>query len=275
MPTTTIELGPHQVRLCESSTNGRTNGGPTASGGQPPLLLLNGIGANLEMLQPLRSRLTRRTIAFDLPGTGCSPTPWLPMSIADDARLALRLLDRLGVGTVDVLGFSFGGSVAQELARLAPDRVRRLVLASTSCGWGGVPGNPLALALLKNPLRYYSPSVFKAAAPMIVGGAGARDEPFLDAQAQDRVDRPPSPLGYWYQLCAAATWTSWPWLHTLRQPTLVLSGDRDHVVPVVNSRIMTRLLPDARLRTWSGGGHMVLLDSAAAVAPEIDGFLAA
>jgi pimeloyl-ACP methyl ester carboxylesterase len=263
MPETMLELGPHRVRTSDT--------GPGS--GETPLLLVNGIGANLEMWEPLRARLARRSIAVDLPGTGGSPTPLLPLSIPDSARLVLHAVDALGADTVDVLGFSFGGCVAQELARVAPRRVRRLVLASTSCGWGSVPGSLLALALLSNPLRYHSPSFFKAAAPVLVGGRGARDERFLDRQARKRAARPPSLRGYWYQLCAASTWCSWPWLHTLQQPTLVLTGDRDQVVPAANARLMAAVLPDSRLRTWPEGGHMLLLDSASQVAPVIEEFL--
>lgn len=260
-----VELGPHRVRVSDSA--------PRPGG--TPLLLVNGIGANLEMWEPLRRRLVRRSLAVDLPGTGGSPTPLVPLSISDSARLLLQVVDVLGVGTVDVLGFSFGGCVAQELARLAPSRVRRLVLVSTSCGWGSVPGSPLALVALSSPLRYYSPAFFKAVAPVVVGGRGARSTPFLDRQATRRAARPPSARGYWYQLCAASTWSSWAWLHTLQQPTLLIAGDRDQVVPSVNARLMAALLPDSRLRTWSDGGHMLLLDSAAHVAPVVEEFLSA
>ncbi|MDP9437006.1 MAG: alpha/beta hydrolase [Actinomycetota bacterium] len=266
----TLTLAPYKVRVSDSHADAEA-----PDDGGPPLLLVNGIGANLEMWEPLRRRLSRRTIALDLPGTGGSSTPLLPLSIPDTARLLLRVLDDLGIDTVDVLGFSFGGSVAQELAHLAPSRVRRLVLVATSCGWGSVPGSPLALAVLSNPLRYYSPSFFKSVAPVLVGGRGARNERFLDRQARKRAARPPSAVGYWYQLYAASTWSSWPWLHTLRQPTLVLTGDRDQVVPAVNARMIAWAMPSARLRTWKGGGHMLLLDSASRVAPEIEEFLAA
>lgn len=268
MSSTMVAVGRHQVRV--SDTDPRT--GPDSG---VPLLLLNGLGANLEMWEPLRGRLDRRTIAVDLPGTGGSPTPPLPLTIPQDARLVLGVLDALGVEAVDVLGFSFGGSIALELARLAPQRVRRLVLASTSCGWGGVPGSPLALALLSNPLRYYSPAFFKAVAPAIVGGQGARSQRFLDRQARLRAARPPTVRGYAYHLWAACLWTSLPWLHTLRQPTLLIAGELDQVTPAVNARIMACLLPAATLRTWPGGGHMLALDSASKVAPEIEGFLAA
>lgn len=265
MVVTTLQLGPHRVRVSDSGFEQ----------GAPPLLLMGGLGANLELWEPLRSRLSRRTVAFDLPGTGGSSTPLLPMTIEDDARLALRVLDALGVGAADVLGFSFGGCVAQELARLAPDRVRRLVLAATSCGWGGLPGSPLALALLSHPLRYYSPTFLRAAAPVLVGGRGARSDRFLAGQARRRAARPPSPVGYWYQVWAAATWSSGTWLHTLRQPTLLLTGTRDQVVPAVNAWLMAGLLRDARVRTWPKGGHMLLMDSPSAVVPEIEEFLAA
>lgn len=260
-----VELGRHRVRVSDS--------GPRP--GHTPLLLINGLGANLEMWEPLRKRLARRSLAVDLPGTGGSSTPLLPLSIEDSARLLLQVVDELGIDVVDVLGFSFGGSVAQELARLAPARVRRLVLVSSSCGWGSVPGSPVALAVLSNPLRYWSPAFFKAVAPVVVGGRGARSERFLDRQARKRAARPPSTLGYWYQMWAASTWSSWAWLHTLQQPTLLIAGDRDQVVPSSNARLMAGLLPHSHLRTWSDGGHMLLLDSAAQVAPVLEEFLSA
>jgi poly(3-hydroxyalkanoate) depolymerase len=262
VPETTLDIGGHRVRVSDSGGTGT------------PLLLVNGIGANLEMWAPLRRRLSRRSVAVDLPGTGGSSTPFFPMTIPADALLLLQVLDALGIETVDVLGFSFGGAVAQELARRAPARVRRLVLASTSCGVGSVPGSPIALALVGNPLRYYSPSFFKAVAPVVVGGRGARDARFLDRQARKRAARPPSPLGYWWQVWATWTWSGWPWLPALHQPTLVIAGDRDQVVPAVNARLMAALLPDARLRTWPSGGHMLLLDSASEVGPVIESFLA-
>lgn len=266
MSTTMVELGTHRLRVSDTGLG---------TDGTPPLLLLNGIGANLEMWEPLRARLRRRSLAVDLPGTGGSPAPALPLSIQDSAALVLRVVDALGLDTIDVLGFSFGGSVAQEVARQAPFRVRRLVLVATSCGWGSVPGSPLALAALSSPLRYYSPASFRAVAPVVVGGRGARSQRFLERQARMRAARPPSPLGYWYQMWAALTWSSWSWLHTLRQPTLVITGDRDQVVPAVNSRLLAAALPDSRLRTWSRGGHMLLLDSADQVAPVLEEFLAA
>ena len=90
-------------------------------GSGAPLLLINGIGAPLEMWRPLARRLPgRELVMFDLPGSGRSQTPALPLRMAGLARVVTDLLDELGLRTVDVLGYSLGGLVAQELARRAP-----------------------------------------------------------------------------------------------------------------------------------------------------------
>src|SRR4051812_1275245 len=107
-----------------------------------PLLMINGLGANVEMWGPVEERLSAsaRTIVFDAPGTGRSATPLWPQSIPASAAVAEALLDALGHERADVLGFSLGGLVAQELAHRAPRRVRRLALAGTAVGWGSMPG---------------------------------------------------------------------------------------------------------------------------------------
>jgi poly(3-hydroxyoctanoate) depolymerase len=241
-------------------------------GDGPPLLLLMGIGGHLEMWEPLRRRLDGfTTIAFDAPGTGDSEVPLRPLRLPGLARLTGSLLDSLGVDRAAVLGYSFGGLLAQELARRAPDRVERLVLASTTCGVGAVPGRPAALAALCTPWRYYSATYFDAVAPRVFGGKmrGSFDPSLRDG----RLQRPPSFVGYAQQLFAVTGWSSLPWLHQVVTPTLVLSGDDDPIVPVINARFLARRIPKARLVIIRGGGHLMLLDSAPEVAPVITDFL--
>ena len=187
------------------------------------------------------------------------------------ARQAARLLDVLGLPRVDVLGVSFGGGVAQELVLRNPHRVGRLVLAGTSCGLGSVPGHPVALALLANPLRYYSPAFFRATAPYLYGAAVAQNDRVLQAQIAARHARPPSLRGFAGQLTAAAGWSSLPWLHHLRAPTLVLAGDDDRIVPPVNARILATRIPDARLEMVPGG-HLFLMEHPEHCAELIAGF---
>jgi poly(3-hydroxyoctanoate) depolymerase len=189
------------------------------------------------------------------------------------ARQAAHVLDALGQPDADVLGVSFGGAVAQELTLANPHRVRRLVLASTMCGLGGVPGNPVALALLATPLRYYSPTFLRLTANVLYGPGAGDDEGLLRNQIDARRARPPSMWGYLGQLAAGIGWTSLPWLHRIRKPTLVLSGARDPIVPPINARILARRIPHAELEIVPNAGHLLLMEHARAVSERIATFL--
>ncbi len=239
-----------------------------------PLLLINGIGAGLELFAPFRARLEGvETIAVDVPGTGGSAATVLPKRLCGLARLLGRALDVLGYGAVDVLGISWGGALAQEFAFRHRDRVGRLVLVATSPGWISVPGRLEALLVLATPKRYYSPTYFEKVAPILYGGA-ARDRPeLLREQGHLRFVRPPSVRGYLWQLAAAVGWTSLPWLHRLRLPVLVLAADDDPIIPLANARLIAWRLPNATLEVVPRGGHLFLLTHAEQVAPRIAAFL--
>jgi poly(3-hydroxyalkanoate) depolymerase len=222
-----------------------------------PLLLITGIGANIDMWAPFARRVTdRELIAFDAPGTGLSQRPCAPLGMRALAGVVRALMDELALDEADVLGYSFGGGLAQELARRAPDRVRRLVLCATGPGLGGVPPRPLAALMLATPARYYHRRLLAH----IAGGMTARDRNVLAEHAAERLARPPDIVGYAYQLYAAAGWTSLPWLHRITAPTLIVAGDDDPSVPVGNARMLAARLPDARVHVLKGGGHLFLLD---------------
>jgi len=241
-----------------------------------PLLLVMGLGGNIEMWDPLERAIGRhgiQTIAYDASGTGHSPTRLVPQRMPGLARQAAHLLDALGHPHADVLGVSFGGAVAQELTVTNPHRVRRLVLASTMCGLGGVPGNPLAVSLLATPLRYYSPAFLRLVAGVLYGPTVTPREDLLREQIEARRARPPTLWGYASQLVAGAGWTSLPWLGRIAAPTLVLAGDRDPVVPPRNARILARRIPSTQLELVEGAGHLLLFDQAERCAAVIADFL--
>src|SRR5258707_12965182 len=116
-------------------------------GTRTPLLLMNGIGVNLEVLQPFVDALAPaiEVIRFDVPGTGGSPAPHIPYRFSVLARLVTKMLDQLGYQQVDVLGVSWGGALAQQFAFQYPVRCRRLILVSTGTG---------ALMILRKPLSF-------------------------------------------------------------------------------------------------------------------------
>jgi poly(3-hydroxyalkanoate) depolymerase len=184
-----------------------------------------------------------------------------------------RMLDALGYGAVDVLGVSFGGVLAQQLATQAPGRVRRVVLAATGPGLGGVPASPRVLLALATPRRYTQPDYFRQIAGRIYGGAARRDPDAMLHGSVARFAKPPSLAGYLAQVYAITGWTSLPWLCRLPHPTLVLAGDDDPIVPLLNGRLLARLIPDARLHVVRGGGHLFLLERPAEVAALVTGFL--
>jgi pimeloyl-ACP methyl ester carboxylesterase len=153
--------------------------------------------------------------------------------------------------------------------------VQKLVLVATSFGWPSLPGRLSALRVLATPKRYYSPTFFEQVAPVLYGGAAADDPHLLRQQAHLRLVHPPSARGYLYQLAAIAGWSSLPWLHRLRLPSLVLAGDDDPIIPVANARLLAFLLPEATLEVVPRGGHLFALTHAATVGPRIASFVQA
>ena len=240
-----------------------------------PLLLINGIGASLELLQPLVDELdpALEVIRFDPPGVGGSPLPAAPYRFTGLCGLVARLLTALGHDRADVLGISWGGAVAQHFAAFQRARCRRLVLVSTATGALMVPARPTVLARMVTPRRYLDPDYLEQAAPHLYGGT-ARTEPARVSAAMHANNRVGSPRGYLYQLAAGAGWTSVPFLPLLRQPTLIMSGDDDPIIPLANARLMHRLIPDSRLHVYHGG-HLGLVTEAAQHAPAVNQFLAA
>lgn len=238
-----------------------------------PLLLINGIGANLEMWNPLLPALDAETIVYDAPGTGESSMPTFPLSVPQMAKVAIRLLDTLGFDEVDVLGVSLGGVVAQQVALMAPKRVRRLILASTTWGVGAVPGRWRAWATLLSPARYYVAGHYERHAAEFLGGRTGREPELARNYGTVRRSTPPHPVGHAYQLMGGATWTNLPLLHRIKSPTLVVGGDDDPLVPPLNARIIHWCVPHSELKIFPGGGHLVIFDSVDEVAPVFNEFL--
>jgi poly(3-hydroxyoctanoate) depolymerase len=241
-----------------------------------PVVLLNGLGAGVEPWAWLEERLAGgcRTIAIELPGAGRSEAPFVPLPISTLARIVGTVLERLECPRADVVGFSFGGIVAQQLARDDPARVRRLVLAATACGWGSIPGSLSALTLISLPWRLHSAKLYRQTQALM----GSADRELLRRRpelSEARLRQPPPILGYTYQLAAGAFWSSLPWLHEVQAPTLVLSGERDELVPAANGIQLARLLQNSRLHVLAGEGHLFMWDPEAAAVPLVEDFLRA
>ena len=238
-----------------------------------PLVLCNGIGASLEVLDPLVERLNpdAAVVRFDVPGSGGSPNSPMPYGFPYLAAVLGQLLKKLGFNNqVDVLGLSWGGALAQQFAFQNPRRCRRLILVSTGTGAVMVPGNPLVLAKMLTPRRFLDHDYAASIAGDLYGGT-VRSDASVVKGLFDRQLMAGSRVGYLHQLLAGAVWTSLFALPLIRQRTLIIAGRDDPVVPVANAKILARLLPHATVYLHAGG-HVDLITNAAELAPVIESF---
>ena len=242
--------------------------------GWTPLLLCNGIGASLELFQPFVDVLDPRrpVIRFDMPGVGGSPAPVVPYHLITLPSLLAGLLDQLGYEQADVLGISWGGGLAQQFALSRPDRVRRLVLVATAPGALMVPAHPRVLLRMLTPRRHRNPGYAASIAGELYGGSARTDPALARDLLHATTTRLGPPRGYYYQLISMLGWTSLPWLPKLRPPTLILAGDDDPIIPVVNARIMRWLIPRSRLHVYHGG-HLELAADPERLAAAVEAFL--
>lgn len=237
--------------------------------GKRPLLFFNGIGANLELSFVLGRLLPDRDIlTFDVPGIGESPPPLLPYRPWQLARMARKLVDRFGYYNLDVMGVSWGGAMAQQFALQYRKRVKRVVLAATTSGITMVPGRIMSLSKMADPRRYADPDFMRRNFETLYG-----DEIKTVADAHMEALKPPTSRGYLYQILALAGWSSLPFLRLVRQPTLIMAGARDTIVPMANAHILNFALPNARLHVIKDGGHLFLVTRANEAVPIIQTFL--
>jgi pimeloyl-ACP methyl ester carboxylesterase len=235
------------------------------------MLLLNGLGARLSLFDELRSHLRQSgTIAFNQPGIGDSQ-PADAMSMADYAHLAIAVLDELHVRQpLDLFGVSWGGCLAQEIAFRYPQRVRRLVLASTTAS-PLVFTTPAVYRAFLTSSRFESSARHRDVAATLYGGQLRRDPTLVDA-LRLHLDGGNS-RGRRAQFRAAIGWTSVHYAWRLQQPTLVLGADDDPVIRPYNAYMLAAMIPNATLRILRNEGHLCLLTSAPEVAEHVSRFL--
>lgn len=229
-----------------------------------PLVFLHHLTAVLDDWDPAvidGLAAERHVIAFDNRGVGGTggTTPDNIEAMADDA---VAFLEALGLGTVDLLGFSLGGMVAQVVAEQRPDLVRRLILAGTgpAGGKGGVnAGGVLQSAIQQASAQGKHPKHFLFFSPTPTSQAAA--DAFLarlDRRTPHDRDTPVSNETIGAQLTALAKWelgTSPAGLATIAQPVLVVNGDEDIMLPTINSFDLAQLLSNAQLSIYPDSGH--------------------
>lgn len=222
---------------------------------RPPVLLLTGVG--LTAAVGLRAADKLRSHFEVLASSGLSVTT------AEDA---VALLDDGGVEQAHVIGLSFGGAIAQELAILHPQRVRSLVLCSSS--GGGELYVPPAPAIRHFISRLGSLPIEEglwAAVPYLYAPATLRRHaPLIGQDIARRLSEPLDPRGYGHQLAAARSHNTGARLGAITAPTLVVHGEQDRVLPPDNGRLLADRIERSRFLALAKGGHAVPTDVPAA-----------
>jgi poly(3-hydroxyalkanoate) depolymerase len=247
------------------------------SGDRTPLVVLNGIGAKLEALQGFTDVLNPEigVILFDIPGVGGSPRPTRPFRLSDMSRTMADLIGHYGYDQADVFGVSWGGALAQEFAHTCPQQCRRLILGATAPGaMTMVPGNPMTMMTMMNPMRFLQKDYVARNAMRMYGGRLRTDPDAIGKISHHMMGGGASGAmgAMMYQMIALMGWSSLPWLHTLKQPTLVIAGKDDPIVPPINAQIIARQIPNSRLQLVDCG-HLFILTLAADIAALVDDFL--
>ncbi len=173
-------------------------------GRRAPLLLINGIGASLELLEPFVGALdpALEVIRFDPPGVGGSAAPPGPYRFTGLCALIASMLTELGHDQVDVLGISWGGGVAQHFAAFQRARCRRLVLVATATGALMVPARPSVLAHMVTPRRYLDRGYLERVRRRHLRRLRAGRTPSGSRRAMHNGNRVGPSRGYLYQLTA-------------------------------------------------------------------------
>jgi pimeloyl-ACP methyl ester carboxylesterase len=250
--------------------------------GDVPLLLLQHFRGNLDNWDPsLIDALSaeRRVVTFDNVGIGATSGS-TPATIEAMAQGAIAFIEAMGFERVDLLGFSIGSFVAQEIALIRPDAVRRIVLASSAPqgapgmhGWapgviaavGGREPNPEGYLSVFFADTDTSRQAGREAAGRIFGGTTDRDEPTSWQTRQAQYDA----ICAWgvpnHALLERVT--------GIQQPVFVANGDSDPMILPRYSYLLAGLLPDARLKIYPDSSHGFLFQHHAEFAADVHAFL--
>lgn len=250
-----------------------------SAGTGPTVLLIHGLGYAAWAATALRNHLVGagyRFVTFDNRGTGRSDKPAGPYTIAQLAEDAHAVVEAVDDGPTHVVGYSMGGYIALQLAVGRPSVVSSLTLIATSAGGPGARDVPTSTRRAWQAASSGSPEDFaRATMPLSFRPGWVETHPeTFEALLRARLETPTPAYAWKAQYDASAQH-----LHRgldvtgIRVPSLVLHGTNDRVVPHANGALLARQLPNARLRSLDGAGHLSWIEDPSTVAGEILHFL--
>ena len=243
-----------------------------------PLLLIPGLGSTRlswwKQIEPLAQKSL--VIGLDNRDTGDSAPGCGPYTIADLADDAARVIQNLNLGPMFVMGWSMGGFIAQELVLRHPELVEKLILVATSAGGPtAVLAAPEIGALLMRNSSEDIETRIRRTSPLLAGQGYMLAHPEdLDQLVLQTQAKPMALDSYQRQLGAVMTWGgASDRLGQFAVPTLVIHGDADPLVPYANGQYLAAQIPNAKLSTYPGVGHLVPIEAAERFNREVIEFL--
>jgi 3-oxoadipate enol-lactonase len=243
--------------------------------GDPPLLLIQGLGYTADMWHHVLPALAarRRAIVFDNRGVGRSSVPEPPWTVEQFADDAIAVLDAAGIAQANVFGVSMGGLIAQEVGLRHPDRVLSLVLGCTHPGGreaARMDADAAAMLMDREPKS--AREAIEASLPFIYADDTPRDT--IDADVEVRLRYPLRGKAYWGQLDAMRRHPgTFGRLGEISVPTLVLHGDADRLVQPANATLLADAIPGAMLVWLPGASHVFWTDQPDATVAALNAFL--
>jgi (E)-2-((N-methylformamido)methylene)succinate hydrolase len=247
------------------------------TGAGAPLVLIHGVGLDLEVWEPLVPRLQRgrRLIRYDMQGHGLSPKPPGPYRLDDFVGQLDRLAAALELERFDLAGFSMGGMAAEAFTARFPERVRRLALLHTVHDRSPAERAAVAARLAQVETGNLEDSIEAAIARWL--NASFRKAHPEAVSAIERRMRGNDRAAYLasYRVFATADAEVLPVLDRIRCPTLVLTGEYDTGSTPAMTRALAARLPDARFAILPGLRHLALIEAPEQMAVPLDRFFAA
>jgi 3-oxoadipate enol-lactonase len=248
------------------------------SGRGAPVLMIQGLGGRAADWGSIPERLAPRfeVITFDNRGTGKSDKPDTEYSLEGMADEAVAVLQAAGHQQAHVVGLSMGGMIAQLVALRHPQRVRKLVLLSTTPGGSHtVPPAPAAMAALIPDMTQPPEQIVRSAMRAITAPGFTEAHPeVLSDIVQTAMSAPTPQFVFARQMAAIMASDRYADLPTIRVPTLVIHGDADPLVPFANGRTLAERIPGAQLAALHGCGHLAMWEQPQELAQVLLGFLA-
>ena len=233
-----------------------------------PVVLISGLGSNATIWFKQLPALSEhyKVLAFDNRGAGRTAKPEYEYTISQLAYDTRYLMDALQMEPAHIFGFSMGGMIAQEIALQWPEAVKSLVLG---CTFAGGPHSIRAGQEIASYLRPAGPGVQRFEENMHASWLLLYSEEWIAAnhdllmqRANELKDLRTAPEFFARQVDAVAKHDTFDRLDKIKVPTLILTGDKDQLMPPQNSRLLNERIPNSQLVVLPGAGHYFFVEFA-------------